>query len=69
FPGLGSLRADHVPNTLYQLYHERFGVIIHRAVEKISADAAGPDTGRTVGTTGIGITWHLGIGFGGSVCL
>ncbi|MEK9671306.1 MAG: GntR family transcriptional regulator [Rhodospirillaceae bacterium] len=49
FPGLGSLRADHVPNTLYQLYHERFGVIIHRAVEKISADAAGPDDVKHLG--------------------
>lgn len=43
FPDLGSLPKTQVPNTLYQLYQDRFGVIIHRAVEKITAQAAGRD--------------------------
>ena len=43
FPGLGGLRETQVPNTLYQLYQERFGVIIHRAVETITAVAADPE--------------------------
>jgi GntR family transcriptional regulator len=43
FPGLGDLNKAQVPNTLYQLYQDRFGVIVHRAVEKITATAAGPD--------------------------
>jgi len=43
FPGLGNLPKNQVPNTLYQLYQDRFGVIVHRAVEKITAEAAGPE--------------------------
>lgn len=41
FPELASFNKADVPNTLYQLYQERFGVIIHRAVEQITAEAAG----------------------------
>ena len=43
FPDLGDLNKAQVPNTLYQLYQDRFAVIVHRAVEKITAEAAGPD--------------------------
>ncbi len=43
FSGLGDLNKSQLPNTLYQLYQDRFGVIIHRAVEKLTAEAAGPD--------------------------
>ena len=49
FPDLGSLPKSQVPNTLYQLYQDRFGVIIHRAVEKITADAAGPEDVQHLG--------------------
>ena len=41
FSGLGDLNKSQLPNTLYQLYQDRFGVIIHRAVEKLTAEAAG----------------------------
>jgi GntR family transcriptional regulator len=38
FPNLG--RSGALPNTLYSLYEERYGVIIHRAVEHLRAVAA-----------------------------
>ncbi|PIW27419.1 MAG: GntR family transcriptional regulator [Rhodospirillales bacterium CG15_BIG_FIL_POST_REV_8_21_14_020_66_15] len=43
FPDLGNLNKAQVPNTLYELYQDRFGVIVHRAVEKITAETAGPE--------------------------
>lgn len=43
FPDFAALGKAKVPNTLYELYQDRFGVIVHRAVEKITAVAAGPE--------------------------
>jgi GntR family transcriptional regulator len=44
FPKFG--RAGDLPNTLYTLYEERYGVIIHRAVEHLRAVAATADDAR-----------------------
>ena len=49
FADLATIPAASLPNTLYMLFQERFGVSIHRAVEKIRAVAAGPDEVRHLG--------------------
>jgi len=49
FPELASANRTQIPNTLYQLYQERFGVTIHRAVERITATVAGPEDVRHLG--------------------
>ncbi len=46
FPGLGRPNPHLLPNTLYQLYEERFGVTISRANEHISAVAASAEDAR-----------------------
>ena len=46
FPGLGD---GDIPNELYQLYEEGFGVTIHRAVEQLRAVAAGSTEARHLG--------------------
>lgn len=40
FPGLARMPKDELPNTLYELYEERYGMTIVRAVEKLRAVAA-----------------------------
>jgi len=47
FPGLG--QDDELPNELYQLYEETYGVTIHRAVEELRAVAAGRTEARHLG--------------------
>lgn len=37
FPGLGQSTDVALPNSLYQLYEENYGVIIHRAIEHLRA--------------------------------
>ena len=37
FPGLGEPSGDELPNALYQLYEEKYGVTIYRAVELLGA--------------------------------
>lgn len=47
FPGLAEI--DSLPNELYQLYEESYGVTIHKAVEDIRAVAAERDAARLLG--------------------
>jgi GntR family transcriptional regulator len=42
FPDLGKSRTEDLPNTLYELYEERYGVTIHRAEEHLRAVGATP---------------------------
>lgn len=42
FPDLDKRALTEVPNELYQLYEERYGVTIHRAEERLRAIEAGP---------------------------
>jgi GntR family transcriptional regulator len=44
FPGLGDPSGEELPNALYQLYEEQYGVTIYRAVEHLGAVNA--DTGE-----------------------
>jgi len=37
FPGLGEPSGEELPNALYQLYEEKYGVTIYRAVEHLGA--------------------------------
>ncbi len=41
FPGLDDPAGEELPNALYQLYEERYGVTIYRAVERLGAVNAG----------------------------
>lgn len=41
FPDLDKRTLADLPNELYQLYEERYGVTIHRAEERLRASAAG----------------------------
>lgn len=47
FPGLAE--NDALPNELYQLYEESYGVTIHKALEEIRAVAANRDAARHLG--------------------
>ncbi|MCP5368870.1 MAG: GntR family transcriptional regulator [Hyphomicrobiales bacterium] len=49
FPGLGKPHARDLPNTLYQLYQERYGVTVARAVEHLRAVAADAADSRALG--------------------
>ncbi len=49
FPGLGD--DGDLPNELYQLFEEDYGVTIHRAVEQLRAVAAGRDVARHLSVT------------------
>ena len=40
FGALAEVVPDHLPNTLYTLYEERFGVTVYRAAEQLRAVAA-----------------------------
>ncbi len=40
FADLGKLRADDLPNTLYELYETQLGITIHRAEEQLKACCA-----------------------------
>lgn len=42
FPDLDKRALTDVPNELYQLYEQRYGVTIHRAEERLRAVEAGP---------------------------
>lgn len=42
FPDLDKRALTEVPNELYQLYEQRYGVTIHRAEERLRAVDAGP---------------------------
>lgn len=41
FPGLRERAPEEVPNTLYELYESRYGVVVVRAQERLRAVAAG----------------------------
>jgi GntR family transcriptional regulator len=43
FADLDKRAIEEVPNELYQMYEERYGITVHRAVERLRAIAAAPD--------------------------
>jgi GntR family transcriptional regulator len=42
-------KVDHVPNNVYRLYSERWGLTIARAIEQLKAIPASPEDARTLG--------------------
>ncbi len=46
FPGLG--QDEDIPNELYQLYEQDFGITIHKATENLRAVAASPAEARAL---------------------
>ncbi len=49
FPELGKSRSERLPNTLYELYEERYGITIHRAEEQLRAVAASAKVAKLLG--------------------
>jgi GntR family transcriptional regulator len=49
FPGLGQSSGNALPNSLYQLYEEKYGVIIHRAIEHLRAVKATRQDAKALG--------------------
>lgn len=49
FPDLDKRAIEEVPNELYQLYEERYGITVHRASEKLRAVAANADDAAALG--------------------
>jgi len=49
FPDLGKPHARDLPNTLYQLYEERYGVTVARAHEHLRAVAASDSDAKALG--------------------
>lgn len=49
FPDLDKRAVEEVPNELYQMYEERYGITVHRASEKLRAIAADADDSSALG--------------------
>ncbi len=49
FPDLDKRSLEDVPNELYQHYEERYGVTVHRAVERLRAVAASAEDAARLG--------------------
>lgn len=49
FPELDKRTVEDVPNELYQMYEERYGITVHRAIERLHAIAATPDDAAALG--------------------
>ncbi len=49
FPELGKSGSEPLPNTLYELYEERYGITIHRAEEQLRAVAASARDAKLLG--------------------
>ena len=49
FPGLGQPSGDVLPNSLYQLYEENYGVTIYRAIENLRAVNATKQDAKVLG--------------------
>ncbi len=49
FPDLDKRAIEEVPNELYQMYEERYGITVHRASEKLRAVAASADDAAALG--------------------
>jgi GntR family transcriptional regulator len=49
FPDLGRSGRCELPNTLYEVYEERYGITIHRAQERLRAVAADPRDAELLG--------------------
>lgn len=49
FPDLDKRAIEEVPNELYQMYEERYGITVHRAAEKLRAVAASNEDAAQLG--------------------
>ncbi len=49
FPDLDKRALEEVPNELYQLYEERYGITVHRALERLRAVPASTDDAVALG--------------------
>lgn len=49
FPDLDKRAVEEVPNELYQMYEERYGITVNRAVERVRAVAASADDAAALG--------------------
>lgn len=49
FPDLDKRAIEEVPNELYQMYEERYGITVHRALERLRAVAASPEDAAALG--------------------
>lgn len=49
FPDLDKRAIEEVPNELYQMYEERYGITVHRAIERLRAIAASADDAAALG--------------------
>ncbi|WNJ98793.1 GntR family transcriptional regulator [Thalassospiraceae bacterium LMO-JJ14] len=49
FPDLDKRAIEEVPNELYQMYEERYGITVHRALERLRAVAASPEDASALG--------------------